>query len=346
MKTLGQLSEEEILALFLPLLESHNRQALALQAEEAEGPSLILGPGDDAAILKLTAALTVVSTDTQTQDQDFRLTWPNGMSTSGYQLGWKAATQNLADLAAMGARPSSLLVSLTLPATTPASFVTDLARGLVESCQAQGAGACSISGGDLGSGREISITVTALGQSPQPVRRSGAQVGDLLVLAGSQGKAAAGLALLQAPARPLNKALLASIRAQQEPVSPLHLGWQAAGQLHSLMDVSDGLLRDAERIARASGVSLDLETRALEPWLEELIIPASSLAGPGQQARDLALNWVLTGGEDHGLLGTCSPGQIPAGFTSIGKVGPGSGVTVDGQVYRSKGWDHFESASS
>ena len=345
MQTVAQVSEGQLFALFMPVLAEHNERAADVRAELGAPGALVLGPGDDSAALDLRGGLTVMSTDTQTENQDFRRSWPSGYTTGGYEVGWKAATQNLADIAAMGATPVTLLVSLTLTPDTPVSWVQDFARGLTESCTAQGATTCTIAGGDMGSGSEISVTVTAVGLTDRPITRSGARPGDAVVFAGALGTAAAGLALLDSAPFTATEELTACVRAQQRPRSPLHLGPEGAPHLTSLMDVSDGLVRDGGRIAAASGVALDLDSTALAPWVNRVGPAAQLTAGTPEQADAQALRWVLTGGEDHGLLGTCPPAQIPPGFTRIGTVQAGDGVTVDGRTYTAKGWDHFEAGS-
>lgn len=339
MKTVSDVSEDQLLTGFLPIIREHNRRA----------GHLLVGPGDDCAVLEMPAGRTVMTTDTQTENRDFRRTWANGYTTGGYEVGWKAATQNLADIAAMGATPVTLLVSLTLTPDTPVDWVTDFARGITDSCRAQGAETCSLAGGDLGAGTEISVTVTAVGTCPAPVLRSGAVAGDALVLAGAAGTAAAGFALLEnGSGYRVTEALTACIRAQQRPRSPLTAGVTSAANLHAMMDVSDGLVRDAQRIACASGVSIDIDSLALAPWAEKVAEAASICAPSGQNPLELALHWVLTGGEDHGLLATCHPQQIPTGFTRIGTVTEAtldSAVTVDGTDYRAQGWDHFEATA-
>lgn len=345
MTLVSSLSEGQLLAEFLPAVESHN---IRISKHREESGALITGPGDDSAVLNLQRGFTVISTDTQTENQDFRLIWPSGRTTVGYDVGWKAATQNLADIAAMGAYPVTLLVSLTLPPTTPVVWVKDFAQGLIDSCVAQGAHRCSIAGGDLGSGTEISVTVTAVGLTEKPVTRKGACAGDAVVVVGALGTAAAGLALLERPDLPesLSPDTQACINAQQRPMSPLNVGVEYAEDLTSLIDISDGLIRDSGRLAQASGCAFDISRDAIAPWLSYLVEPATLLVGSDQQAVfELALNWVLTGGENHGLLGTCPPERIPPGFTRIGTVRPGTGVTVDGHPYTAKGWDHFEAGS-
>lgn len=328
--TVGELSEGELLDRILPRL--------------AGGPPALLGPGDDAAVLAAPDGRVVVSTDTQTQDADFRLVWPNGYQHSGRDVGWKAAAQNLSDINAMGAVATGIVVSLTLPPVTQVHWVEDLAEGLAEAVAALGAVNCALAGGDLGSGSELSVTATVLGslEGRAPVLRSGARPGDVIAVAGSLGPAAAGLALLEhGPAYgELDDALRELIGRHCRPAPPLWAGPAAArAGAHALMDLSDGLLRDAERMAAASGVSLDLDPEVLDRATEDLR-PAAELLGAD------ALEWVLGGGEDHGLLATFPAGtQLPQGFTAIGSVVPSDGrkpgVSVGGEPAATRGWDHF-----
>lgn len=309
------------------------------------GSSTLLGPGDDAAIVAAPDGRTVVSIDTQVQDQDFRLQWANGYRTTGFDVGWKAAAQNLSDINAMGGAATSLVVSLTLPPDTPVSWVEDLADGLTAGIRKLGATSCSVAGGDLGRGSEISVTVAVLGSlsGGEAVLRSGAHAGDLVALAGTVGRAAAGLALLESavPAETLTAEQRQLMDSQCRPVPPLAAGPAAArAGATAMLDISDGLVRDAGRLAAASGVVLDLDPAALKP-LAEALRPASDLLTADPMA------WVLGGGEDHGLLATFPAGiRLPAGFTAIGSVqAPESsahpGVTIAGHAVGTGGWDHF-----
>ncbi len=329
----SQLSEGQLLARIFPLLRSST--------------SVLLGPGDDAALVSSPDGRTVISVDTQVQDQDFRLAWNNGYSSTGYDVGWKAAAQNLSDINAMGAVGTAMVVSLTLPPSTPVSWAEGLANGLSAAIESLGASQCGIVGGDLSAGREISVTVTVLGdlQNRQPILRSGAQRGDVLAVAGVLGRAGAGWALLesQIPFSDLDAAQLGLIDAFRCPRPPLAAGPVAAlAGASAMLDISDGLLRDAARLATASDVVLDLNPQALNEFCAALL-PAAEALGVS------ALNWVLSGGEDHGLLSTFGPdAQLPEGFTAIGSVlskedGPGSEscVTVAGQPIGAAGWDHF-----
>lgn len=312
------LSEIDLLASFVPLLPV--------------GRATRLGPGDDAAVLGVAGDL-VVTTDVLVEDRHFRTAW-----STGEDVGWRAAMQNLADVAAMGAEPTGLVVALAMPGDTPAAWVTDLARGLAAACAPHGVG---VIGGDLSGGPAICVAVTAFGElgGRPPVLRSGARVGDVVAVAGTLGRSAAGLALLTAHEHdgvvpPPGTDLLT--RTYRRPDPPLTAGVEAAhAGATAMLDVSDGLLRDAGRIATASGVALDLDVGALAPDVELLAEAAESLGVD-------PLAWVLTGGEDHALLATFPPGALPASFRPVGRVGSGKGVTLDGEPWvGSFGWDHF-----
>jgi thiamine-monophosphate kinase len=223
--------------------------------------------------------------------------------------------------------------------------VEDLADGLTAGIKELGAADCSVAGGDLGRGSEVSVTVAVLGtlDGGSAVLRSGAQAGEALALAGTVGRAAAGLALLESetPMHSLDAAQRALVETQCRPRPPLSAGPLArAAGASAMMDISDGLVRDGGRLAAASGVVLDLDPLELKRHAEGLS-PASDILG-----RD-PMEWVLGGGEDHGLLATFPAGiQLPAGFTAIGSVqAPGSdtkpGVTIAGRVAGATGWDHF-----
>ncbi|WP_251043574.1 thiamine-phosphate kinase [Arthrobacter sp. ISL-48] len=311
----------------------------------AHSTATLLGPGDDAAIISAPDGRTVISIDTQVQDQDFRLQWANGYRTTGFDVGWKAAAQNLSDINAMGATATSMVVSLTLPPDTPVGWVEDLADGLIAGIRDLGAADCSVAGGDLGRGREISVSVAVLGtlNGGRAVLRSGARPGNVLALAGTVGQAAAGLALLESDVdvHSLSPEQRGLLDIQCRPRPPLWAGpvARAAGAT-AMLDISDGLVRDGARLASASTVVLDLEPRELER-LGERLEPASELLGIDPLA------WVLGGGEDHGLLATFPPGiQLPSGFTAIGSVQAlGStenpGVKIAGRASGTGGWDHF-----
>ena len=246
----------------------------------------------------------------------------------------------------MGAVSTSLVVSLTLPGNTEVAWIEDLADGLAAAIESLtfGAGQCSVVGGDLGRGREIVVTAAVTGdlQGRDPVLRSGARPGDITAATGPLGLAAGGLAVLESSldcadlGGAEDQELAGLAAAQCRPHPPLHLGPRAAAAgATAMLDVSDGLVRDAGRIARASGVGIDLDARYLAGRARKLSRAATLLGAD-------PLDWVLGGGEDHGLL-ACFPAEteLPAGFEWIGEVRDGAGVTVGGKPPQTTGWDHF-----
>ncbi|MHA7281944.1 thiamine-phosphate kinase [Arthrobacter sp. TMS2-4] len=321
----ADLSEAELLARIFPRLPV------------PEG--VLLGPGDDAALLAAPDGRTVLSIDTLVEDHDFRLLRPNGHRTTGFDVGWKCAAQNLSDINAMGGRATSLVVSLTLPPATPVAWVEELADGLTAAIRDLGAVGCGVVGGDLGAGGQLVVTaaVTGVLDGREPVLRSGAKPGHTVAVAGTLGRAAAGLALLEDSRSVEEVGLEELIAAQLRPRPPLAAGPAAAvAGASAMLDISDGLLRDAGRIATASGVGLDLDPDVLRRYAVPLQEAAALLGAD-------ALEWVLGGGEDHGLLATFPRGALlPAGFTAVGSVVAGKPlVTLASQAAALRGWDHF-----
>lgn len=292
------------------------------------GSDTLLGPGDDAAVVAAADGRVVVSTDVLVDGQHFRRRW-----SSGRDVGFRAAMQNLADIAAMGARPTALVIALAVPDDIAPEWLEDLADGLAEAC-----GDVGVVGGDLSAGTELSVAVTVLGDlaGREPVRRSGARPGDVLAHAGVRGRSAAGHAVLEAGLDGFDD--LAD--AYRRPLPPLAAGVDAAlAGATAMLDVSDGLLRDALRIATASGVRVDLDAPA-EVFADDLAALAAAARALGV---DPAM-WVLAGGEDHGLLAAFPPSTpLPAPFRAVGRVIAGEpAVTVAGEAPRGPlGWDHF-----
>lgn len=291
-------------------------------------PGTLLGPGDDAAVLIAADRRVVVTTDVLVEGVHFRLDW-----ATPHQVGRKAAAANLADVAAMGAVPTALVVGLAVPGQTPVSTVDELTSGMWDEAGRVGAG---IVGGDVVSSAEIVISVTALGdlQGRAPLTRSGARAGEVLAVCGRMGWSAGGLAVLRRGWRSPPTV----VGAHQVPQPPYTAGPQAAAAgATAMIDISDGLVADAGHLAQASGVAIDIESAAL-PVAPELVDVAAAL---GVDAR----HWVLTGGEDHAFLGCFPPAvALPAGWTRLGMVRAGSGVTIDDRPHEgSPGWAHFES---
>jgi thiamine-monophosphate kinase len=288
----------------------------------------------------------VATTDLLVEGRHFRRDW-----SGPFDVGVKAAAQNLADVAAMGASGTALLVGLAAPGDLPVAWAEDLVRGLAAECARAGA---SVVGGDVSSADSIMLAITALGDlgGREPVTRAGAQVGDVVAIAGRTGRSAAGLALLAAGRTEGFDALVA---AHLRPSPPYAAGPEAAGLgATAMIDVSDGLLADLGHVADASGVLIDVETARLpaDPALRAAAealstaegAPGGVTPGPdGVAPGPGGLGWVLAGGEDHALTATFGPGTtLPGHWSVIGTVQKGHGVTVDSRPAGGvTGWSHF-----
>ncbi|MFI5779201.1 thiamine-phosphate kinase [Nocardia sp. NPDC051570] len=299
-----------------------------MNAGRGQAPNVVLGPGDDAAVIAAPAGRYVVSADMLMQDRHFRLDW-----SSPHEIGAKAIAQNAADIVAMGSAPSAFLVSLGCPAETTVDFIDGLVDGLwAEAGRAGG----SIAGGDVVSAPLLVISVTAFGDPADrpPVLRSGARPGDLVAIAGRLGWSAAGLALLSAGIDPGRfPEIVAAHRVPRPPYESV-LGLPRGAAVTAMTDVSDGLLADIGHIAESSGVAIDLDADAVRD-------PALDRAAKLMDADPLT--WVLTGGEDHAFAATFAAGQhLPDGWTPIGRVEAGDGVTVNRRAWSGPvGWESF-----
>ncbi|MEO5983661.1 MAG: thiamine-phosphate kinase [Pedococcus sp.] len=314
-RTLAQVSEASLLAEIFPFFPTR------------EG--VLVGPGDDAAVLASSGSV-VVTTDAMVRGRD----WLDEWSTAA-DVATKAYTQNVADVAAMGAVPTSLVVTLVADPSTPADWAVELARTL--GALADGAG-IAVAGGDLSSAPAgtVMVSITALGdlQGRAAVLRSGARPGDTIAVHGTLGRSAAGLLLLEqdAAARDDRVGVRGECVAHHlRPLIELAAGPGAAdGGATAMLDISDGLLRDGSRIAAASGVRLALEEQWLAPDLDVL----------REAVGAAALECILAGGEEHSLLATFG-GALPTGWRALGRVEEGAGVTLDGVAQAPRGWDHF-----
>ena len=171
--TLGGIGEAAVLARIFPRLPA--------------AASALLGPGDDSAVVAAPDGRFVVTTDMMIHGPDFRLAW-----STPHDLGWKAAASNLADIAAMGAVPTALVVAIAAPADSPVSLLEGIADGLLDACEALAPG-CGVVGGDLSVSATLTIAVTAFGdlEGRAPVLRSGASAGDVVAVAGTDRSAKA-----------------------------------------------------------------------------------------------------------------------------------------------------------
>ncbi|WP_406816445.1 thiamine-phosphate kinase [Mycobacterium sp. M23085] len=297
-----------------------------LVRDRTQPAAVLLGPGDDAALVASTNGRTLVSTDMLVQDRHFRLDW-----STPYDIGRKAIAQNAADIEAMGGRPTAFVVAFGAPGDTPAAKVDALVDGMWDEAQRVEAG---IAGGDLVHCPQWVISVTVLGDPDgrAPVRRSGAKPGALIAVAGELGRSAAGFALWHNKIDGFDELR----RRHLVPRPPYGQGAvAAAGGAQAMIDVSDGLIADLRHVAEASGVGMDLSTAALAAERDALAAAAAAVGAD-------PWHWVLGGGEDHALV-ACFAGPAPAGWRIIGRVldGPAR-VLVDDQEWKGyAGWQSY-----
>ena len=312
-RTLGELGEFDVIDQIVRKL--------------SPGSGVLLGPGDDAAVVAAADSRVVATTDLLVEGRHFRRDW-----SEAYDVGRKAAAQSLADVAAMGAVPTAVLVGLAAPGSLPVDWATSLADGLREESESAGA---VVVGGDLVRSETLTIAVTALGslEGRDPVTRAGAKAGDVVAVTGRLGWAAAGFAVLSRGFR--SPRVL--VEAHRRPSPPYAQGPRAAllGAT-AMIDVSDGLIQDLGHVAAASGVLIDLASGVFEvPEVFQDTARALS-ADP--------LTWMLAGGEDHALA-ACFPAEVvlPEGWQVVGRVSQGEGIVhVDGEPYDGPGgWQAF-----
>jgi thiamine-monophosphate kinase len=278
---------------------------------ELERRGLVQGIEDDVAAL---ADGRVVTQDALLEGVHFRLDW-----TSWRDLGYKCAAVNLSDLAAAGAEPEALLVTLGAPPETRLDEVLALYEGLREP-------GVPVVGGDTTASPSVLVSVTALGRSARVPGRSGALPGDLLVVTGPLGASAAGYHALRAG---LESPLVA---AHRRPPVRLDEGRQLAATAHALLDLSDGLAADAGHIAARSGcrVVVDLEHVPVADGVAEIADRV------GSSVWELACAF----GEDYELLAAV---HDSGGFQVVGHCEEGAGVEIrsEGRPVPLRGWDHF-----
>ena len=291
----------------------------------AIGDDVLLGPGDDAAVL-VPRGDVVVTTDVLIENIHFKRSW-----SPAFQIGRKAVAVNVSDVEAMGADPSAVVIGLAFPRNLEGRWISDFQEGVVEECARAG---ISLVGGDLSSAPQVAIAVTALGNlaGRAAVTRAGARVGDQVAVCGRLGWSAGGPLVLQRGCGSPKEL----VREQQCPAVPYGQGKIAASAgATAMIDVSDGLLQDLGHICERSGVGMDLETEALE--IPEGLARLAAATGKNP------LGFVLSGGEDHALAATFpADARLPQGWLRIGGVTSGAEVVVNGEPWQGNvGWDHF-----
>lgn len=311
-------------------------------------PGVIVGLGDDAAVVETGSGEQILTTDLLVEDVHF-----DRGSISPHDLGRKSITVNVSDVAAMGGSPRYALASIALPPDVEAAWVMELYGGMRDACAEY---ALSLVGGDTNRAELIVVSVAVVGEAAagRAVRRSGAQPGDLVVVTGSLGGAAGGFVVSRqhpskaaaALSQPWGREL---VDALARPVARVGEGQTLAqAGATAMMDISDGLAIDLSRLCRASGVGARVDLSAV-PVSEALRSAAPSL---GVDALELALG----GGEDYELLATIDATHLPLArrelesrfgvpLSEIGVIVDEGlvAVDVDGNESRlePKGWDHF-----
>jgi thiamine-monophosphate kinase len=312
---------------------------LGRELSRVRGPQVVVGIGDDAAVLRLGRGRgrrerLIATVDDQVEGVHFDRNW-----LSLEDVGYRSLQAAASDLAAMAAEPVAALCSLHLPRGFSAGALRQLARG-----QAQAARQlrCPLVGGNIARGPVLSLTTTVLGRSSAPLLRSGARAGDELWLLGDLGLARAGLLLHQQRFRAPPKLRAVASRARlawARPRARVAAGLALVGRARAVIDVSDGLSGDAGHLARASGVKVIIEAgrlaRLISPDLAQL---ADLLGEPG-----VAL--ALRGGEDYALLCAGPRARRPARAKVIGRIERGRGSELEletGQRFAlGPGFDHL-----
>ena len=282
---------------------------------ELERRGLVTGVEHDAALVPPDL---VVTQDALAEDVHFRLDW-----TSWRDLGWKAAAVNLSDLAASGAEPIGLLVTLAVPGSTELDAVLELYEGMSET-------GVPVLGGDTTDAPGVWLSVTALGRSQRVPGRAGARPGDVLVVTGPLGASAAGFeSLRNGFAGPL-------VRAHLRPPLRLAEGRQLARDATAMLDLSDGLATDAAHLARRSGCRLVVEL--------ERVPVAAGVAEIAERVGRSVWELACAFGEDYELLAALPQEAARRhAFPVVGSCAAGSGVALllDGEPLELAGWEHF-----
>jgi len=289
-------------------------------------PKVKIGIGDDGAVVAPSSLANVLAADMAVEGVHFNRAW-----SSLKQIGAKITSANLADIYAMGGLPKYLLVSAGLPKDFSISELRELATGIKGEAEKVGA---YVVGGDTSLASELVISISVFGEVENPISRSGAKVGDSVILSNLTGNSAAGLIELKLG---IDKGPF--VAAHLQPIVNYQMAVEFAKdrtRVSSMSDVSDGLYAELSNIAQASKVGIELDTKLL-----------SSLPGFGtlsfiseQYGIDI-WDWILNGGEDHAFVATTS-NEIPIGAIKIGRVIEGSAVSILNLTnFNPGGYRHF-----
>ncbi|MFO8079641.1 MAG: thiamine-phosphate kinase [Armatimonadota bacterium] len=321
------------------------RIAAAVSRSGGNDPRVVLGIGDDAALLDLGGPeLVAVTTDAMLEDRHFRLDW-----LSPEEIGWRAAAGALSDLGAMGATPASVFCSIGLPPDWPVEDADALMAGVARAVESVGG---VLTGGDVIASDRVLIDIMALGQVPrgQQLTRDGARAGQVLAVTGALGAPPAAVALLsdRGPDGLVEHSALHARFAHPEPRIAAGRAIAASGLATAGIDISDGLVQDAGHIAERSRLRAVIEA--------DRVPVADGCADVAKMLGADALTWALSGGEEFELLIALDETSVDAlqalpaiaevGLTVVGHLEEGEGAVAvnasGGEISLPRGgWDHF-----
>jgi len=297
--------------------------ALLAQVFASNNSNLEVGIGDDAAVIR-TSERTVITTDMAVEGVHFRLEW-----SSAFEIGRKITAANLADVFSMGAKPTFLVVAVSLTGNEDLDWIENLAKGIAFEANLVGA---AVVGGDLTKGAGVTIAITALGEVIEPILRSGAQVGDQIYISDLPGWSSAGLVILEKGLPIESEIAKRAVAAFRAPT----LNYDYVGNLtdvNSMSDVSDSVMTQAAQMAAASSVQFNLDFSLFQASAD-----FEELRKLSEELNISIADLILGGGEDHVFMATGAdlPGLL------IGSVSAGSGLNVLGNEKAPDTWRHFE----
>ncbi len=298
---------------------------------------VVLGPGDDCAVVRAGGMLLLASCDGSVENVHFRREW-----AGPEDIGWKAAASALSDIAAMGGSALFALATVSCPRDSDADYMAAVCAGIAAAVEHCGA---ALVGGDMTcspAGMMLDLSVVGAVTEGRYVTRGGARPGDVFAVTGYPGQSAAGLlALVNGVDAPV------LIRRHLRPEPRLAEGrWLARRDaVHAMIDLSDGLLQDAGHIGGRSGLGVNVDS--------DLVPLAPALNGFESAISQSLESLTLSGGEDYELAVALDPREAPAlcaefaaefgiPLTVVGRVEEGwRGVRLDGQEAAHLGFDHF-----
>jgi len=291
--------------------------------------TVVVGIGDDAAVLKTTDGLQVATTDCLVEGDHFRRDW-----FTPFQIGRKAIESNVSDIAAMGGIPRYVLASLALPSTLDVAFVEQLYEGMWKSCDTY---SLDIVGGNMTHAEIIMISLTVLGTVEDQCLclRSNAQSGDVIGVIGSLGYGRAGLSVLQEKLKGYDTV----VKRYLEPQAYLAEARKCAPVVHAMIDVSDGLASEVGHICRASGCGARL--------FQESIPLDKEILSVGEALDEDPYEYILYGGEDFSLVFTAPEHVVhQCGGVIIGEIIKEKKLLLSSKngerVLQERGYDHFQ----